>query len=101
MQAQNIVEFVRATTAVTGKAAILIEAVNSGGNQRMGEAFPAIENAYELNDGPIVLPFDTETEARAAYTKIEQDFAEYASLGLVTTSIYLVNNGQIPVMFEN
>lgn len=91
--AQNIVEFAQFATQY-GTDAIVIECVNSGGDQRFARSFPAVENARDLCDGPLVLIPNSKDEAIALFDTIVSDYRD-AGGELLDTTIHHVQAGKI------
>ena len=99
MQVLTALDFAKFATKATGASAIVIEAVNGGGDQRFRSCFPSIENGIKLCDGPATLPVDSKDEGLAIFRKLVGEYDREDSL--MQTSITLVSAGDIVEQFDS
>lgn len=68
----GVIGAVGALAHATGRAYVVVDAVNAGGLQNLGTALPSLDadRLDILSDGPLILGYGTRTEAQAAFNTL-------------------------------
>ncbi len=99
MQVLTALEFAKVATKATGATAVVIEAINGGGDQRFRSCFPSLENGIELCEGPATLPTSSKDEGLAIFRKLVGEYDRDDSL--METLITLVSAGETVEQFDS